>query len=250
MKWNTVLYDQAHDFVARYGEEVLSYLDPKPGERILDLGCGTGDLTYKIFCSGAVVVGMDSSPEMLSRARSKYPGLDFLQMDARELYVEIPYDAVFSNAVLHWIPEKELVIRNIYSSLKEGGRMVAEFGGKGCVSSLISALKTSLASKGYKKNSELMPWYYPSIAEYSAELEKQGFTVIFAELFDRPTALDGTEGLKNWYRMFTGDFFAGIPKPDMEDILTELNKKLEATHFAGDKWLADYRRLRIVAIKD
>jgi trans-aconitate methyltransferase len=118
MKWNSTLYDKSHDFVSKYGEGILSYLNPKPTETILDLGCGTGDLANEISLTGAKVIGTDSSSGMIAKAKSKFPGIEFYQMDARELKFDIQFDAIFSNAVLHWIPEKEIVMEKMYSVLR------------------------------------------------------------------------------------------------------------------------------------
>src|SRR5215472_6372145 len=138
-KWNSALYDEKHSFVWKLAAGVLELLEPKPGERILDLGCGTGHLTEKIAEAGARVVGVDRSPEMIRQAEEKYPALRFEVMDARELTLDGPFDAVFSNATLHWIKEPERVISGIAKILKPGGRFVAEFGGKGNVQELTTA---------------------------------------------------------------------------------------------------------------
>ncbi len=249
MKWNAALYDKSHGFVSKYGEGILSYLQPKPGETILDLGCGTGDLTKEIFISGANVTGIDNSAEMILTAKSKFPEIEFYQMDARELSFNVQFDAIFSNAVLHWIPEKETVIKGMYSVLKEGGRIVLEFGGKGNIQQMINALRKTLNDRGYHQNAGINFWYYPSIGEYARELEKQNFRVVHAEHFDRLTPLKGEHGIKDWFVMFADNFFTGISFTEKEDILKEVEQKLKATHFAGGVWNADYKRIRIIAIK-
>src|ERR1700760_4234824 len=131
MKWNAELYDNKHTFVSQYGESVLELLAVKAGERILDLGCGTGDLAKQIQQSGAEVVGIDASPDMVAKAKNKFPELDLSVMDATSFHFDEPFDAVFTNATLHWIKNADAVISNVYNSLKPGGRFVGEFGGKG-----------------------------------------------------------------------------------------------------------------------
>ena len=250
MKWNSTLYDKSHDFVSKYGEGILSYLNPKPTETILDLGCGTGDLTKKIFLTGAKVIGMDSSAEMIAKAKSKFPEIEFYQMDARELNFDTQFDAVFSNAVLHWIPEKEIVIRKMYSHLNDNGRIVLEFGGKGNNQQMLKVLKDVFVKRGYVNNAKVDCWYYPSIGEYSTELEKQNFRVVHAEHFDRITPLKSNQGIKDWFLMFGDYLFVDISDTEKDDILDEVQDKLKATHFIDGVWNADYKRIRIVAVKD
>lgn len=205
-KWNSQLYDDKHSFVWKLAAGVLELLEPKPGEHILDLGCGTGHLTSKIAEAGAHVFGVDRSPEMIAQAREQYPTLRFEVMDALDLTLEETFDAVFSNATLHWIHEPERVITAIAKLLKPGGRFVAEFGGKGNTNELLKAIHRAwrnLALPGAPPR----PWYYPTIPEYSGLLEKHGIEVTYAILFDRPTPLDdGERGLRNWLDMFGAAF--------------------------------------------
>lgn len=250
MKWNSTLYDNSHDFVSKYGEGILSYLNPKPTETILDLGCGTGDLTNKIFLAGARVIGVDSSLGMISRAKSKFPEIEFLQMDARELDLDRTFDAIFSNAVLHWILEKEVVTAKMYSHLNDNGRIVLEFGGKGNIQEMLKALKDVLVERGYAANAAVDCWYYPSIGEYATELEKQNFRVVHAEHFDRITPLKGDHGMKDWFLMFGGQLLANIFDKEKADILDEVENRLRATHFIDGVWNADYKRIRIIAVKE
>jgi trans-aconitate methyltransferase len=249
MKWNTELYDNAHNFVSKFGEGILSYLQPKQGETILDLGCGTGDLTEEIFQKGASVIGVDNSAEMIRTAKTKFPAIDFRQEDARMMNFDMRFDAIFSNAVLHWIKEKELVIRQMHLLLKENGRIVLEFGGKGNILQMENAIRAVLKKRGYYDNANLDFWYFPSIGEYATELEKQGFRVVHAEHFDRNTPLKGERGMKDWFMMFGINFLTGIPESEIEDILEDTDKILRPTHFRDGIWNADYRRIRIVAVK-
>src|SRR4051812_20442971 len=167
--WNPKLYDDKHAFVWQQAADLLDLLAPQPGERILDLGCGTGHLAAKIANTGAKVVGLDASQEMIAQALLSYPQVEFIIDDARWLPFNQEFDAVFSNATLHWIPDAGLVVESIARALKTGGRFIAEFGGKGNIRHVIHAMaEASLAVTGKRLPN---PWYFPSIAEYSVLLE-------------------------------------------------------------------------------
>jgi trans-aconitate 2-methyltransferase len=246
-KWDAGLYDDKHSFVWKLAGGVLELLNAQSAERILDLGCGTGHLSAKIAETGAEVVGIDRSPEMIRQAKEKYPSLHFEVMDAREISLDGTFDAVFSNATLHWIKEPERAIDGIARLLKPGGRFVAEFGGKGNTRELMDAVERSwqkLGIAGPPPN----PWYYPSIPEYTGLLEKHGFEVIHANLFDRPTPLDdGPRGLRNWLQMFGSSFVEGLPEATRENLLAEIERELRPKLFRDDQWVMDYRRLRVAA---
>lgn len=249
--WNTTLYQDKHAFVWQYGESLLELLAPKPGERILDLGCGTGQLTEKIAQSGAKVQGIDSSPAMISQAKENYPQLQFTVADARHFQINQPFDAVFSNAVLHWIKQPDAVISCIRQALKPGGRFVAEFGGKGNVKAIVQALYIALKEIGCLEPEVLNPWYYPSIGDYVMRLEQQGFDVTYAVLFDRPTPLDGGDaGMKNWIEMFGNGFLGGLSEEMRSQLFHTVEKHLYPTLYRNNTWIADYRRIRVVAIKN
>jgi SAM-dependent methyltransferase len=246
-KWDAGLYDDKHSFVWKLAAAVLELLDAKPGERILDLGCGTGHLTARIAAAGAHVVGIDRSPEMIRQAREKYPSLHFEVMDAQEISLEGTFDAVFSNATLHWIREPERVIAGIKKTLRPGGRFVAEFGGKGNTGELLKAIGDAWQKLGIPGPAP-HPWYYPTIPEYAGLLEQHGFEVTHATLFDRPTPLDdGERGLRNWLEMFGSAFVEGLPEATRERLLVEIERELRPKLFHDDHWVMDYRRLRVVA---
>jgi trans-aconitate methyltransferase len=246
-KWDAGLYDDKHSFVWKLAAAVLELLDAQSGERILDLGCGTGHLTAKIAETGAEVVGIDRSPEMIRQAKEKYPSLRFEVMDAREIQLDGSFDAVFSNATLHWIKEPERVISGIKRLLRPGGRFVAEFGGKGNTGELLKAIGHAWAKlqiAGPAPN----PWFYPTLAEYAGLLEQHGFEVTHATLFDRPTPLDdGQRGLRNWLEMFGSAFVEGLPDATRQRLLQEIERELRPKLFHDDHWVMDYRRLRVVA---
>ncbi|WP_255151387.1 class I SAM-dependent methyltransferase [Halorarius halobius] len=244
--WDADSYDAGHTFVFERGEAVVDLLDPAPGERILDVGCGTGHLTDRIAASGADVVGLDASPEMLEAARETYPDLRFVLGDARELPVSGPFDAAFSNAALHWIPEQDAVLESVASALRPGGRFVAELGGQGNVSAVVNAVRAAASARGYDVES---PWYFPSVGEYATALEAHGLEVRYATLFDRPTELDdGDDGLAAWLDMFGDDLLAGVPDDERAAVVAETEHRLRDDLFEDGTWVADYRRLRVVAV--
>ncbi|MEH2350681.1 MAG: methyltransferase domain-containing protein [Nostoc sp.] len=247
--WDATLYEDKHAFVWQYGEDLLKFLNPQPGESILDLGCGTGQLTEKIAQAGAEVMGVDYASEMIEKARENYPHIRFEVADAREFQVDKPLDAVFSNAVLHWVKEADSAIASIHKSLKPGGRFVAEFGGKGNVLAIATALESALEAINISAQA-LNPWYFPSIGEYASLLEQQGFDVIHAMLFPRPTPLaEGEAGMANWIQMFASPFFAGLSGEQQIQVIRVVEKYLKPTLYQQGVWTADYRRIRIVAIK-
>jgi trans-aconitate 2-methyltransferase len=248
--WNANLYDSKHDFVWKYGSDVVSLLAPKPGERILDLGCGTGHLTAQIAESSARVLGVDRSSDMVAAARNAYPDLTFEIADARDLPFRDEFDAVFSNATLHWIHEPVQVIHSVYNALRPGGRFVAEFGGKGNIRQLQMGFDGALVQMGAAKAGEVVPWYYPSVSGYATLLEQNGFEVRFMTLFDRPTGLaDGEAGVRNWLTMFGAEYFARVGAARREEFLRRVEELLRPILFRDEQWWADYRRLRLVAVK-
>jgi trans-aconitate methyltransferase len=247
-KWDAELYEARHGFVWRFGEGVVEFLNPQPGERILDLGCGTGQLTQKIAESGADVLGLDASADMIGQARQNYPRLQFVLADAAALKFENEFDAVFSNAALHWILDRAGVVAGIARVLKKGGRFVAEFGGKGNVRILERAID-KVAAKYHTGPIPEKRTYYPAVGEYAALLEEHGLEVRFAQLFDRPTPLEGEDGMANWVRQFKWYYFEGLPPGQQQDALRDLVEELRPALRNAEGWYADYRRLRISAVK-
>ena len=248
-KWDAGLYDEKHSFVWKMAAGLLELLEVRPGEKILDVGCGTGHLTAKIAADGAQVTGIDQSAEMIQEARAAYPALRFEVMDARGLSFPNRFDAVFSNATLHWIKEPERAVAGIAGVLRPGGRFVAEFGGKGNIAGLVTAVERAWPKAGLRQPMP-NPWYYPSLAEYASLLEKHGMEVTYGLLFDRPTPLeDGERGLPNWLDMFGRAITETMPKDQRERLLQEVQREARASLFLNGRWVLDYRRLRVVARK-
>ncbi|MCB9300097.1 MAG: methyltransferase domain-containing protein [Lewinellaceae bacterium] len=247
-KWNPQLYDTKHAFVYQYGESLLELLAPAPGERILDIGCGTGALTRQLSNAGAEVAGIDKSPEMIEAARAAFPGLEFHVMDAAGFQFNKPFDAIFSNATLHWVPEQEQAVQCMAAALKPGGRMVVEFGGKGNVETVIKQIRKTLQEHGYDAQAARQFWYFPSISEYSSLLERNGFEVALAQLYDRPTPLaDSENGITDWINMFGGTFFEDIEAAERQSLIAEIQEALRSSCYHDGGWWADYRRIRVVA---
>ena len=247
MTWNSGLYDDKHSFVWKLAAGLLDLLAAQPGERILDVGCGTGHLTSQIAQAGALVTGIDRSPEMIRQATEKYPDLRFQVMDAREIAVPAPFDAVFSNATLHWITEPERVIAGIARSLRLGGRFVAEFGGKGNTGQFLASASRAWARLKFA-GAMPNPWFYPSVGEYARLLEHHGFEVTYATLFDRPTPLeDGERGLRNWIKMFGTSFLGALSDAQREEFISAVESEARPGLFRDSQWFMDYRRLRIAA---
>jgi len=249
--WNSDLYDNKLSFVAGYGKDVMELLKPQPGEKILDLGCGTGTLTNELAASGAEVTGIDLSEAMLQQARENYPQIAFIQADASNFQLDDKFDAVFSNAALHWVKNAEGAVSSIWEALKERGRFVAEFGGFGNIGRVEKTIQEVLREDYGIDAAARNPWYYPSIGQYSSILENQGFLVTYAHLFDRPTKqADGDAGLGYWLDGFAGIFFEGLTADEKHQAYERIKNKLRPELFVDGSWYVDYKRIRVVAAKD
>jgi ubiquinone/menaquinone biosynthesis C-methylase UbiE len=256
--WNATDYDDQCAFVYEYGADVTSLLDVDTGDRVLDLGCGTGHLSRALVDRGASVVGVDSSAEMVAQARERdgdVQGLQFVHGDARDLVDAVgadsvdSFDAVFSNAALHWVPgpDHDAVLDGVRRVLKPGGAFVAELGGRGNVASIVAAVKRAVDERGFEAEN---PWYFPSVGEYAPRLESHGLEVRDAHLFDRPTTLDGGEtGLRDWLAMFGDGLFVGVPDDVYDSVVSAVETDLRDEQFDGQSWAVDYRRLRFRAVR-
>jgi len=244
--WDSSLYEDRHSFVWHSGASLVDLLRPEPGQRILDLGCGTGQLTAKIAESGALVTGLDSSTSMIAQARRNFPALKFVLADVRDFRFDHTFDAVFSNAVLHWVHEAEAAARCVAQALRPGGRFVLEMGVKGNVERIRRAMEGVLAEAGRAPKS---PWFFPSAAEYATLLEKCGFEVRLAQTFDRWTKLEHPDrGLREWIEMFGLPWFEGVPGPDREPLIRAIEERARPELYRDGAWRADYRRLQVDAV--
>ncbi len=243
-RWRPEEYARSASFVPELGRPVVELLAPQPGERILDLGCGPGDLTRTLLAAGATVVGVDRSEAMVSAAQRA--GIDARVADGIDLPFHQEFDAVFSNAALHWMKsDPDAVLRGVRRALRGGGRFVAELGGLGNVRRLHSALEEELKDRGLDP-ATVDPWYFPSPEEYRARLEFAGFRVDRMELFPRPTALP--DGIESWLSVFAGPFFDALPADERPSARASVVERLRpVARDAQGTWVADYVRLRFRA---
>ncbi len=241
--WSPDTYQENARFVSDLGNAVLNWLSPQAGERILDLGCGDGALTKRIAQAGVDVTGVDTSDELLSAARAQ--GLDVRWMDGHNLSFDHEFDAVFSNAALHWMLKPGEVVDGVRQALKPGGRFIGEFGGHGNVSTIITAMRA--AARIHGGNEELAgPWFYPTTEEYRDLLTGRGFDVRRISLIPRPTPL--RTGIRGWLMTFRKPFFEQYDESVQPAILDEVESLLAHTlRDKSDNWTADYVRLRFEA---
>jgi trans-aconitate methyltransferase len=246
-EWNPTRYAENARFVSDLGQPALDLLAPKPGERILDLGCGDGALTEKLVAAGAKVVGIDSSPDMVAAARCR--GLDAREHDAFALNFTGEFEAIFSNAAMHWMKhDPDAVISGAFRALRPSGRFVAEMGGFGCVATITVALCATLDHFGIPDSAALIPWYFPGPKEYRARLERAGFRVDYIALIPRPTPLP--TGMRGWLETFALPFTKALPEEQRPAFLDAVTERLRPVlcDFEGN-WTADYMRLRFRAVK-
>ena len=243
--WDPDRYARNARFVSDLGAPVLELLAPRAGERILDLGCGDGALTIKLAATGCDIVGVDSSAPQVAAARRL--GLDARVADGASLSFDTEFDAVFSNAAIHWMKPVDDVIAGVWRALRPGGRFVAEFGGHGCVETIKCALIDALRRGGIDGDA-LNPWYFPTVEDYSARLAGRGFAVRYIALIPRPTPLP-TE-INGFLETFAQSFMAPLPKNDRTNFIDEVSETLRPKLCdANGKWFADYVRIRFAAHK-
>lgn len=243
--WDPERYARHARFVSELGQPVLDLLAPRPGERILDLGCGDGVLTERLVAAGCRVVGVDGSPAQVAAARAR--GIDAHVTDGQALTFEDEFDAVFSNAALHWMKRADHVIAGVRRALRPAGRFVGEMGGRGCVEAIRSALIAGLERRGID-GTALDPWYFPDVPEYRARLEAARFRVDYIALLPRPTPLPGD--VTGWLETFAECFTGALPTADRAAYVAEVREALRPLLCdASGAWTADYVRLRFAATK-
>ena len=249
IKWDADKYTADFSFVHRYGSDVIELIDADKGSSVLDLGCGSGALTKALRDKGYSVQGLDASKEFLDIAKKQYPDIDFVQGDAADFTLPEPVNVVFSNAVFHWINKdrQKDMLKCVYKALKKNGQFVFEFGGYGN-NKLIHGALSEIFSE-HNRHYE-MPFYFPTIGEYSALLESSGFKVIYAVLFDRPTELKGENGLLDWINMFVKSPFSVVEnKNEIDEIKNKAADRLRDVLYKDGKWYADYVRIRMKAVR-
>lgn len=241
--WDPERYARNARFVADLGAPVAELLAPRPGERILDLGCGDGALTAKLAAMGCQVVGVDGSAQQVAAARAL--GLDARVMDGERLGFAGEFDAVFSNAALHWMKHADDVIAGVWRALRPGGRFVAECGGHGCVATIVAALVEALGRRGID-GGRRNPWYFPTVEEYRGRLESRGFEVGHIVLIPRPTPLPSD--ITGWLETFGESFTSALPAGERAALAAEVREALRPRLCdAEGRWTADYVRLRFAA---
>jgi len=247
MTWDTELYRDKHAFVWQAGLGVLDWLSPQPGERVVDLGCGTGELTVRIAGMGALVTGIDASADMIDAARERFPSVEWRVADARDFTVDEPVDAVFSNAALHWVNPHGRTLERVAAALRPGGRFVAEFGGRGNVAVVVASVEHALRSLGLPALKH--PWFFPSVGEYTGMVEAAGLRVTRAEWFERPTPLVGGAGFRDWLLMFADGWLAALDRAERDAVIAVAEASARPSLYRDGQWIADYARIRVLAVR-
>ena len=242
--WNANKYNKHADFVSKLATPVVELLNPQKDEKILDLGCGDGTLAFDMQKFGSKVIAVDLSKDMVEKTKEK--GIEAYVISATQLNFTDKFDAVFSNAVLHWIKEPKAAIDKIFNSLKDDGRFIAEFGGYGNIKYLTDAMQ-----KVFDNHKEYgifnNPWYFPKVEDYKKLLKDSGFKVEYIELIPRPTSIDD---ISNWLDIFANGIISHLSDSQQSDFKDEVREILKPKIYTKkDGWVADYVRLRLKATK-
>ena len=245
-KWDSQSYTDRFKFVYQYGEQLMDFITAKKGSFVVDLGCGNGAITQKLQDKGFCTLGIDSSHKMIKKAKELHPSLNFLTADACEFTLDKKADVIFSNAVFHWIDNHEALVKNISANLTAGGELIFEFGGKGNADIVHNALEKAFLSYGLKYDRN---FNFRSIGEFAPILERYGFKVVYAVLFDRLTEQNGENGLADWIDMFIKPAFSNVDISVKESIIKQVLQICEPELYIDGKWYVDYVRIRMKAIK-
>lgn len=251
-RWNPALYRAETGFVIAGGRSLLEDLTPRVGERVLDLGSGTGELTRAIADRGANVVGIDASAAMVAAAKTAHPELRFELGRGEELEYEREFDAIFSNATLHWLPRADVVASAMCRALVPGGRLVAEFGGAGNVAAVRRAVDVALRKIRPALVESWCPWYFPRLGEYAAVLERAGFQVMSARTFARPSRMPdtaGQSGVARWLQVFARELLRELDEGELTHFFAIVEGETQPRLFRDGSWWIDYVRLRVMALR-
>ncbi len=250
-KWDGNFYDEKHAYVSRYGSPLLDLLPvSRESKLLLDLGCGTGDLTKKIADLGFAVKGIDQSADMIKKAKEKYGNINFAAGDIREIDFHEEVDVVFSNATFHWIKETEELMANIWRTLKPKGELIFEMGGAGNIKIILEGIYQALEYFNFPQNKKNNPWRFLSPEDLTEILKKQGFVIHQMDYFERPTELEqGERGLENWLMMFASFFFDNFQQATLKEAIAYIEEKTKPFLYEKNCWHADYKRLRVRAEK-
>lgn len=249
-EWNAILYDNKHDFVAEYGKGLLEFVPKNEKQSILDLGCGTGTLTAQLRNLAKIVIGVDSSRSMIKRAQEQYSDIDiqFMVCDALALPFEKQFDVIFSNAVFHWIADHNTLLYNVRRALKSNGCLVCEFGASGNIATIENAFMKVCKEFGHEYHPK---FNFPTTEHFSDLLKKNGFVIDKIYDYDRPTPLkDGKRGLANWMKQFFASDLECLSEKKQDEIIKKVEDITKELLWNGKEWMADYRRLRVIAYID
>ena len=245
MEWNAALYDKKHDFVAEYGKGLLEIVPKNARQAILDLGCGTGALTIQLADLCDKIVGVDSSQSMIDKAKQEFSDIEFKVCDALALPFEKEFDVVFSNAVFHWIRDHDSLLKNIHKVLKPQGLLVCEFGANGNIAAIERGFVKACNSLGYGYKPK---FNFPTVEDFGKLLLNNGFIIDRIYDYDRPTVLkDREQGLVHWMKQFYASELAVMPEHIQTMVFEKVEELTRDTLWNGTEWVADYRRLRVIA---
>lgn len=245
MEWDSSLYDKKHDFVWEYGKGLLEFVSQNAKQTILDLGCGTGRLTAQLAELCNKIVGVDSSQDMIDKAKKEFGNIEFKVCDALALPFEKEFDVVFSYAVFHWISDHDALLENIHKVLKPQGVLVCEFGASGNIATIENAFAEACNTLGYGYEAKLN---FPTAEAFGELLKKNGFVIDRFYEYDRPTVLkDGEQGMVNWMKQFFASELEVVPEYIQAMFFEKVERLTRETLWNGEEWVADYRRLRVIA---